>query len=110
MKYVSLSFALVICCLFATGCPRGVETREIQVSADNDPLNEPRSILKRYAEGQAPGSEVEGFPDMVNRVKEVDAERGAILEAGLQEIVEANASQRKGMAEDLLKKLQPSIQ
>lgn len=98
--------------LFGIGCNpgSGVEEKTIQVSADNDPLNEPRSILKRYAEGQSLGSEVEGFPDIVKRIEAIDPERAQILKDGFAEIQEASASERKALAAELLKKIQPSMQ
>jgi len=114
MSCLNVSRCLVLggLLLIGAGCNSGsgVEEKTIEVSANNDPLNEPRSILKRYAEGQAMGSEVDGFPDIVKRVEAIDAERAQILEEGFAELKEASAGERKTLAAELLEKLQPSIQ
>ena len=98
--------------LIGSGCNSGsgVEEKTIKVSANNDPLNEPRSILKRYAEGQSLGREVDGFPDIVKRVEAIDPERAQLLKDGFAEIKEASASERKALAAELLKQIQPSMQ
>ena len=99
-------------CLIAllVGCgPAGVQEERIEVKTTNDPLFLPKSILQRYAEGQAFGSEVSTFPAMIENVRKVDKVRADVLEAGLKELQEAPAAKRKVLAKELLAKLQPSM-
>ncbi|MFO1040474.1 MAG: hypothetical protein U0941_01735 [Planctomycetaceae bacterium] len=92
------------------GCGHGgVKEETIQVKAANDPLHTPKSILQRYAEGQAFGSEVSSFPAMVESVRKVDKERADILEKGLDELQKASEAERPAKAKELLSKLQPSM-
>ena len=95
--------------LVVAGCSQGRVEEDIQVSAANDPLNEPRSILHRYAEGQPLGSEVSNFPHMVENVRKVDSARADVLEKGLAEIQHAPAAERPALAKALEQKLQPSM-
>ena len=62
-----------------------VRVEKIEVKASNDPLHEPRQILERYAAGQALGSEVTSFPNLVDNVRKVDATRGDVLDKGLND-------------------------
>jgi hypothetical protein len=108
-RLICLTFAFGL--VFAVvGCGGSVQEETITVQASNDPLNEPRSILERYADGQPIGSEVSTFADMVARVEKVDSTRAAILREGLAEIETAAPSARAGLAKALLEKLQPSMQ
>jgi hypothetical protein len=94
----------------AAGCSQGgVKEQEIQVSEANDPLHEPRSILKRYAEGQPLGSEVNSFPALVDNVRKTDPGRADVLDKGLKDIQHAAPGERAAKAKDLLQKLQPSM-
>ena len=92
------------------GCgPGGLKEEVIEVKAANDPLHMPRSILQRYADGQKLGSEVTGFPAMIEAVRKVDKDRAEILEAGLKEIETGPPGQLRAKAKELLAKLQPSM-
>ncbi len=94
---------------FALGCGGGVQEQEIEVKASNDPLHEPRSILKRYAEGQPIGSEITSFPDHVANVRAIDPDRADVLEKGIAELQAAPAAKRKAIAKELLGKIAPSM-
>lgn len=109
MKRIGAILFLVAAGLLPAGCGSSLKEEEIPVKAANDPLFEPRSILKRYAEGQPLGSEVEGFPALVENVRKVDPERADILKKGLDEIVKAPASARAGKAKALQAKLAPAM-
>jgi hypothetical protein len=98
-----------LCALIAFGCGSPVREETIKVKAENDPLNAPRSILKAYADGQEPGSEVASYPKMVADVKQVDTKRGEILEKGFQEILDAPPANRPELAKTLLTKIQPAM-
>jgi hypothetical protein len=108
-RLIYLTYVLFVM-VSAIGCGGAVMEETITVQAANDPLNEPRSILQRYADGQAIGSEVSTFADMVARVEKVDPDRAAILRDGLTEIEAAAPSARASLAKTLLEKLQPSMQ
>lgn len=95
---------------FMLGCQPAIQEKTIEVKASNDPLNEPRAILKRYAEGQPMTSEVSSFPNMVDNVRKLDPQRADILEKGLADLQKASPSARPAKARELLKKLQPSMQ
>jgi len=103
------AFLVVGLLLALAGCPGGVKETTIQVSANNDPLNEPRSILKRYSEGQALGSEVASFPNLVSKVRAVDENRANILEKGFADIQKAPPSERAAKAREVLQKIEPQM-
>jgi hypothetical protein len=94
-----------------SGCtPQGLTPPEqIEVKASNDPLTMPRSVLKRYAEGQPPSSEVSMFPSMIEEVRKTDPMRADILEKGLAEIQKASGPARAAKAKTLLEQLAPSM-
>jgi hypothetical protein len=69
-----------------------------------DPLVEAKAILTNYANGMPVTSEAESFPDLIARVKEKDAAKGAALEKGLGEI-KANPASAQAKATELLKQL-----
>ena len=94
---------------FLVGCAGGdrIQEEQIEVKASNDPLYEPREILSRYAQGQAPGSEVTAFPDMVERVRAIDPATADILQQGFAEIEKAPRAERVAKSKELLSKIQP---
>jgi hypothetical protein len=108
-----LRFGSIVCtfalAVFLVGCSSGVREENIEVKASNDPLNAPRSILQRYAEGQPLGSETTSFAKMVEDVRKVDPARADVLEKGLAEIQKADAGSRPALAKGLHQKLQPSM-
>ena len=87
--------------LLQAGCgPSNLpKTRKIQVAFD--PLKEVRSYLEGYVQGQPLGSERELFPKLVDEIRKTDADKAAILESGLADIVKSPASTR-ARAEKLL--------
>lgn len=97
---------LLATCMVGCG---GVKEERIKVSVSNDPLEQPRSLLKRYADGQPLGSEATMFANMIDFVKKTDPKRGEVLEAGLKKLQEATAEERASIANELLKQLQPSM-
>lgn len=107
--YLLLATAGLLLVPLAVGCGGGVNQQTIQVNAANDPLSEPRSLLKRYAEGQAIGSESMGYPVLVEKVRETDPKRADILESGLAELQAATPAKRKAIATKLLEELQPQM-
>jgi hypothetical protein len=104
--YLVCTFAFAV---ILVGCSPAVREETIEVKASNDPLNAPRSILQRYAEGQPLGSETTSFPKMVEDVRKVDPARADVLEKGLAEIQKADAGSRAALAKGLHQKLQPSM-
>jgi hypothetical protein len=106
MRPVYLTAALVVTlCLTSSGCNQGELPKVQKVEAPvSDPLVEAKTILNNYANGMPVTSEAESFPELIARVKEKDAAKGAILEKGLTEI-KANPSTAKAKATELLKQL-----
>lgn len=101
-----LGLALVVCLggLTIGGCGDGARRpQQIQASAGSA-LTEAKSVLENYARGQSLASEVEGFPNLIERVKAEDAAKGAILEKGLNDIRKSPAS-AGAKAKELLKQL-----
>ena len=80
--------------LLQAGCaPSNVpKARKIQMA--HDPLKEVRSYLEGYVQGQPLGSERELFPKLVEEIRAVDADKAAVLEPGLAEIVKSPATAR----------------
>ena len=88
--------------ILAIGCDGKPKEQEIKIQADA--TGEAKAILKRYAGGAKPGSEVTGFKNVVAEVRKVDASKADILEKGLAEI-EKNPTTAKAKATELLKQL-----
>lgn len=111
LQRIFLIGCVAVCCVAVVGCggEGRVKVESIEVSANNDPLNEPRSILKRYADGQPLGSEVTSFDYHVKQVREKDPARADVLEKGFKELQEAAPSARAAKAKELLEKIQPSM-
>ena len=80
--------------LLQAGCrPSNLpKTRKILVASD--PLKEVRSYLEGYVQGQPVGSERELFPKLVDEIRNTDADKAAVLESGLDEIVKSPATAR----------------
>ena len=107
MTRPTLLFAALalISCLSLPGCSSGELPKVEKVEAPvSDPLVEAKAILNNYAKGMPVTSEAESFPELIARVKEKDAAKGAILEKGLTEI-KANPSTAQAKATELLKQL-----
>lgn len=100
-----LATLVLASCLAFSGCGSGDLPKVEQVEAPTvDPLVEAKTILNNYAQGRPVTSEAESFPDLIARVKEKDAAKGAILEKGLTEI-KSNPSMAQTKATELLKQL-----
>ncbi len=93
--------------LGAAGCGSPVQEQQIEIKTANDPLFLPTSILQRYADGQALGSEVTSFPKMVEDLRAADPAKADVLEKGLQELQQGDPASRPGKAKTLLEQLQP---
>jgi len=91
------------------GCSGGVKEETITINpANNDPLMEPRSILKQYADGQQMGSEVANFPVLVENLRKTDPAKADILEKGLADLQKARPAELKEKAKELYNKLGPA--
>jgi hypothetical protein len=90
------------------GCSQPtVKPKVIKINVD--PMVQVGNTLRAYANGQALGSEVTGFEQMVATVKGVSAEKAAILEKGLAEIQKPGAD-IKAKAKALLGQLEISAE
>lgn len=103
MKSVSVAFVILFGGFFA-GCNSGTPQIETVQAPEADPLAEAKAILTNYANGMPLTSEVESFPQLLERVKQKDAAKGAILENGLNQIKQ-NPSSAQAKAKELLKQL-----
>jgi len=74
---------------------------EVKAAAAPDPVAEARGIVQRFADGGQVGSEAEGFPDLVRRVTEVDADKGVKL----KKLLETRGGPDAAAAKALLKEL-----
>ena len=85
------------------GCGAGAQDRrwEVKEAAARDPLAEARVLVQRFAGGGQVGSEAEGFPDLIRRVTEADAEKGAKL----KKLLETRGGPDAAAASALLKEL-----
>ncbi len=87
----------------AAGCRSKEE--DIVITVKNDPLQEARGLLKRYADGEVMGSEAASFPKLVEDVRKVDSAKADVLQKGLDDLQRASPESRKAGAQELLKKL-----
>lgn len=106
MNRMFLAAALGAAALLGSGgCTQGSLPKEESFEAPTvDPLVEAKAILQNYAKGMPVTSEAESFPDLIKRVTEKDAAKGAILEKGLGEI-KASPATAQAKATELLKQL-----
>jgi hypothetical protein len=95
--------AIALALAAGAGCGPAPKTEDITV-IKVDPLAQVKSTLTNYANGQPLGSEVTTFPNMVETVKKVDADKGAALEKGFADMQKPKANVR-AIAKDLLAKL-----
>jgi len=87
------------------GCSGGTsqKPRTIKVVQQTG-LQQARQLLERYSAGNPVGSEAESYGDIVSAVREEDAAKADILEAGLNDI-RANPATAPRKARELLSKL-----
>jgi hypothetical protein len=86
------------------GCnPSGVTVQTYQVKP-LPAMDQAKQTLQRYVDGAPLGSEVMGFPHLVEEVKKTDAAKGAILEQGLADL-QKSPNSRVEKAKALLKQL-----
>lgn len=107
-RSVRYFWPLFLCPAFMSGiigCGDG-GVQPIQVNIANDPLDQPRTHLKRYAAGASIGSEATSFEFMINEVKKADPVRGETLEKGFAALQKADPSEVPAMATELLGKIQ----
>lgn len=90
------------------GCgPSGKVKEETVEVKPQQGLERARKMLENYASGQQLGSETTTFASLVEDVKKEDAERGAILEQGLNELQQTKGAATAAKAREILKKLAP---
>lgn len=103
-----MTLALVAIGCISAGCGKSQvpQERVIQIRQAS-PVEEVRSYLEGYAQGQPVGSERELFPQFVDAVRKVDANLAGTVETRLAEI-QANPSQAASLAKKLLARLGPT--
>src|SRR5690348_8285363 len=92
--------------LVGCGPPGQVKEESIEVKQQQG-LDRARKMLENYANGQPLGSETTTYPSLVEDVKKEDADRGAILEQGLNELQQTKGAATAAKAREILKKLAP---
>ena len=85
------------------GGPSSQQPRAIPVVQQTG-LDEARQLLQGYVDGNPVGSEADMYGEIVSAVREEDASKADILDAGLQEIA-ANPSIAARKAKELLGEL-----
>lgn len=104
-RLMAALFVASICAVGLTGCGGGelpqVETVEAPVIS---PIDEAKSLLQNYANGQPVTSEAESFADIATRAKDFDDVKGALIEQGFNQI-KANPAAAQSIASGLLKQL-----
>lgn len=84
------------------GC--GVREEAIKI-VNHNPLEQVKSTLQNYVNGQALTSEVTSFEYMVNEVRKSSPEKADILKAGLEDLKSASGAALKSKAKALMAKL-----
>jgi hypothetical protein len=103
-KYLVV-MGLGLAVIATSGCTSPVDEEQIQVNAASDPLQEPRSVLERYAQGQPLGSEATSFSYMVQEVRKTDPQKADVLEQGFRAIEQAPPASRPAKAKEVLNQL-----
>jgi hypothetical protein len=98
-----MSLALLIFPL-AVGCSQTTwkeKTYEVPMPTG---IEQAKTLLQRYVDGQPLGSEVTNFPQMIEEAKKADLQKGEILEQGLQALQQSPGN-LQAQAKALLEKL-----
>ena len=104
MNRIHILLALSLA-LFAGCTGEKIQPKTIEIPIQKSALEEAQALFKRYADGQAIGSEAAGFDDLVKRVKADNAAIGEVLEKGVAELLKTPAKGQKAKATELYKKL-----
>ncbi|MDY3552985.1 hypothetical protein R5W24_002075 [Gemmata sp. JC717] len=103
------AFALLVGALAAPGCGPPGRTKEETIEVkENSGLEQAKQVLNNYAKGQALGSEVTSFDNIVSRVRETDAARADVLQKGFADLQKPKAD-TKAKAKEILKALEPKM-
>ncbi|MEN6495814.1 MAG: hypothetical protein ABFD16_16150 [Thermoguttaceae bacterium] len=96
---------LLLALAVVAGCnPSGIKIESYKPDKPPAAVEQAKQLLQQYANGGPLGSEVTGYPQLIERVKQEDAQKGEILEKGLAEIQKAPGT-RVEKAKALLKQL-----
>ncbi len=106
MRFNCSALMMVAALGLTVGCGGGVTEQTITIQGAKqgpvDPLDEPRMLLARYADGQAIGSESTSFEYHVNQVRKVDPALADVLDKGFKELVAAQPAALRTKAKALL--------
>lgn len=102
MKRIYLSACLFALIAAFAGC--GVKEETIKV-APPEAMNQVKSTLQNYVNGQPLTSEVTSYDYMVNEVRKSSPEKADILKAGLDDLKTASGAALKSKARALMGKL-----
>lgn len=90
--------------LVSVGCG-GTPVEKISISRSNDPIDQARVWLKRYASGEPIGSEAVLLQSTAEEVGRTDETTGNILRSGFEAILRSPPSERAAVAAELLRKI-----
>ncbi|MFM7538946.1 MAG: hypothetical protein ACKO9Z_04725 [Planctomycetota bacterium] len=102
MKRTRLPLLFACAVALVAGC--GVKEETIKV-VQPDVMNQVKSTLQNYAQGQPVTSEVTSYDFMVNEVRKSSPEKADILKAGLDDLKTASGATLKSKAKALMTKL-----
>jgi len=83
------------------GCGKAPPSVEVKLQSG---LERAKVILNDYAQGVPMGSEAMTFQEIVEEVRQIDAQKAAILEKGFADL-KRSPGNRKAKARELLKQL-----
>ena len=86
------------------GCSQPTRTEKTFQVEVLGPLDQAKQLLRQYADGAPPGSEVTTYPQLIEGAKKADLQKGEILEKGLEDIQKSPAG-RAAKAKALLGQL-----
>lgn len=98
------SRAFILAGLLASMAGCGVREEAIKI-VNHNPLEQVKSTLQNYVNGQALTSEVTSFEYMVNEVRKSSPEKADILKVGLDDLKTASGAALKSKAKALMTKL-----
>jgi hypothetical protein len=104
-RFVAAAVAALLAVHAGCGPAGKVKEETIEVK-QNSSLEQAKQLLNNYAKGQALGSEVTSFDDIVAEVRKADPTRGDILEKGFAELQKPKTNTAT-KAKEILKQLEP---
>ncbi len=107
LRILNAAFAMLtlsVLCM-AAGCSGGPSVKTIKIASPAEAaLGEAKQILNRYSDGAPPTSEVDSFPQLVQKIREDAPAKADVVEEAFN-AVQKNPGSRKSAASKALKQL-----